>query len=145
MRYLLDLKEMKYGEFIDTKSLQELNDININNRLSVLKSNLNSFTKDEFKLFENMLSIMTEISCIKNAIEMKVTMNTIIDKRYKEKIYLQSRGAVTTSKKNRVWANHYHGPESKFVNGRKNEKVIKDGRNIVINKIISELKIINGL
>lgn len=145
MRYLLDFRDMKNGEFISNKSLQELNDRNINNRLSELKTELNSYTKREIELFENLLSKMAEISCVKNAIDMKVTMNTIIDKRYKDKIYLQSRGAVTTSKKNRVWANHYHGPESKYVNGRKNEKVIKEGRTIVVNKIISELKEINGL
>lgn len=139
MRYLQDYKEMMAGEYIDQKLLKDLKYSKISLRLENLRNNLNQYGEDDIQKFKEMLNLMTEFSCIKNAIEMKVTVNTINDKKYKEKIYLQSRGAVKTGKSARVWASHYHGLESNFADGRKNKKLMEDGRIAVMNKIIDAL------
>jgi hypothetical protein len=139
MRYLQDFKEMKAGEFIDQKLLKDIKNSNVILRIEILRKKLNEYGKDDVQKFTEMLNLMTEAACIKNALEMKVTVNTINDKKYKNKIYLQSRGAVKTGKRARVWASHYHGLESNFIDGRKNKKLIEDGRIAVLNKIIEEL------
>jgi hypothetical protein len=139
MRYLQDYKEMMAGEFIDQKLLKDLKNSNVILKIENLRSKLDEYNKDDVQKFREMLYLMTEFSCIKSAIEMKVTVNTINDKKYKEKIYLQSRGAVKTGKSARVWASHYHGLESNFADGRKNKKLMEDGRTVVMNKIIVDL------
>jgi hypothetical protein len=139
MRYLHDFKEMMAGEFIDQKLLKDLKNSNVVLRIENLRKKLNKYGKDDLQKFTEMLNLMTEAACIKNALEMKVTVNTINDKKYKNKIYLQSRGAVKTGKSARVWASHYHGLESNFADGRKNRKLMEDGRTVVMNKIIDDL------
>ena len=147
MNYLADFKKMTRNEYIPFHLLEGLESGYINelhSRILFLTQSLNQFGVANFDAVL-LFQVMSELSCIKNVLEMQVNINVLTDAKDKERRYLQARGAVPYGKKLRFSGSYYLGPERAFSGGKDNREVRQIGRTEVVKRVLDGLKSALGL
>lgn len=137
---------IKDKTYINNNSLNQLNDSDIKALIKKLNTDLDQILmNDKNSYVENAIKIMTELSCYKAAIEMRVRMNVLKDSKNPTKKYLQARGAVTHPNGKRAWAGEYIGAFEKGLSQDKIDELLIKGRSKVIFKVMHKLKVLSGL
>lgn len=138
---------MTKNEFIPFDLMEGLESQYINelgSRIIFLTQILKDFGVSHFDTV-TLFQTMSELSCIKNVLEMQVNINVLSDAKDKEKRYLQARGAVPYGKKLRFSGSFYLGPERAIPGGKNNPEVKQIGRTAVVKRVLEGLKSALGL
>jgi hypothetical protein len=142
MNYLADFNKMTKNEYIPFDLLEGLESRYVNelhSRIIFLTQSLKQYGISNFDAV-SLLQTMSELSCIKNVLEMQVNINVLTDAKDKERKYLQARGAVPYGKKLRLGGSFYLGPERALPGGKDNPEVKVEGRTEVVKRVLAGLK-----
>lgn len=146
MSYRLDYIEMLEGRYINRQLFNEMSDIAVMDAVRHLTEDLGYESKMNRPNIERIFSIMSELQFYKLALKAKI--NPSMTESEEGTKYLNARASVTIKsrgeeKSKRVWATHYLGPYSDYINnnGQLDMRRIKYlGRGPVIMKLVEKLK-----